>query len=51
MLGSLLFVVCVILQYHYHDSILWYIWAVAAIALCVSFGEPAMRSAIKVKKD
>lgn len=51
MLGGLLFVVCVILQFHYHDPIPWYIWVPAAIALCVSFGEPAMRSAIKPKKD
>ena len=51
MLGSLLFVVCVILQYHYHDSLPWYIWVVAAIALCVSFGEPAMRGAVRVKRE
>ena len=25
MLGGLLFVVCVILQFHYHDPIPWYI--------------------------
>jgi hypothetical protein len=51
MLGGLLFVVCVILQYHYHDQIPWYIWVLALIALCVSFGEPAMRGAVKVKKE
>ena len=51
MLGGLLFIVCVILQFHYHDSIPWYIWVLAVIALCVSFGEPAMRSAMKPKKD
>ena len=50
-LGSLLFVVCVILQFHYHDPIPWYIWVLALIAQLVSFGEPAMRSAIKSKKD
>ena len=38
MLGGLLFIVCVVLRFHYHDSIPWYIWVVAAIALCVSFG-------------
>ena len=51
MLAGLLFVVCVILQFHYRDPIPWYIWVLALIALCVSFGEPAMRSAIKSKKD
>lgn len=51
MLGSLPFIVCVVLQFHYHDSIPWYIWVVAAISLCVSFGEPAMRTAVKVKKE
>jgi hypothetical protein len=49
MLGSLPFIVCVILQYHYHDPIPWYIWVPAVIALCVSFGEPAMRAAVKVR--
>ena len=44
MLGGLLFIVCVVLQFHYHDSLPWYIWVVAVIALCVSFGEPAMRN-------
>ncbi len=29
----------------------WYIWVAAVIALCVSFGEPAMRSAVKAKKE
>jgi hypothetical protein len=45
MLGGLLFVVCVILQFHYHDVIPWYIWVFALIAQCVAFGEPAMKSA------
>jgi hypothetical protein len=47
MIGSLLFIVCVVLQFHYHDSVPWYIWVPAAIGLCVSFGEPAM----KLKKE
>ena len=47
MLGGLLFVVCVILQFHYHDPIPWYIWILAFIAQCVAFGEPAMKSAAK----
>ena len=51
MLGGLLFIVCVVLQFHYHDARPWYIWVVAVIALGVSFGEPAMRSAVKVKKE
>jgi hypothetical protein len=51
MLGGLLFIVCVVLQFHYHDLIPWYIWLVAVIALCVSFGEPAIRSAVKMKKE
>ena len=51
MLGGLLFVVCVILQFHYHDSIPWYIWVLALIAQFVAFGEPAMRSAIASKKS
>lgn len=45
----LLFVVCVILQFHYHDPIPWYIWVLALIAQCVAFGEPAMRSAVSKK--
>jgi CDP-diglyceride synthetase len=49
MLGGLLFVVCVILQFHYHDTIPWYIWVLALIAQCVAFGEPAMRSAASKK--
>ena len=49
MLGGLLFVVCVILQYHYHEPIPWYIWVPATIGLLASFGEPAMRSARKPK--
>jgi len=51
MLGGLLFVVCVILQFHYHDPIPWYIWVLALIAEFVSWGEPAMRSAIKSKRE
>lgn len=49
MFGGLLLIVCVILQFHYHDSIPWYIWAVAAIAQCVAFGEPSMRLAAAKK--
>ena len=49
MLGGLLFVVCVILQFHYHDPIPWYIWVLALIAQLVAFGEPAMRSAVSKK--
>ena len=49
MLGGLLFVVCVILQFHYHDPIPWYIWVLALIAQFVAFGEPAMRSAAAKK--
>jgi len=45
MLGGLLFVMCVVLQFHYHDPIPWYIWVLALIALFVSCGVPAMRSA------
>lgn len=45
----LLFVVCVILQFHYHDPIPWYIWVLALIAQCVAFGEPAIRSAASKK--
>jgi len=49
MLGGLLFVVCVILQFHYHDPIPWYISVLALIAQLVAFGEPAMRSAVSKK--
>jgi hypothetical protein len=49
MLGGLLLVVCVILQFHCHDSIPWFIWVLALIAQCVAFGEPAMRSAAAKK--
>jgi hypothetical protein len=45
MLGGLLFVVCVILRFHYHDPIPWYIWVLALIAQLVAFGAPVMRSA------
>jgi hypothetical protein len=51
MFGGLLLVVCVILQFHYHDSIPWYIWVVAAIAQCVAFGEPAIRANVKTKSS
>jgi len=47
MFGGLLLVVCVILQFHYHDAIPWYIWVIAVIAQCVAFGEPAMKSVSK----
>jgi hypothetical protein len=47
MFGGLLLVVCVILQFHYHDAIPWYIWVLAVIAQCVAFGEPAMKAASK----
>ena len=47
----LLFVVCVILQFHYHDTIPWYVWVLALIAQFAAFGEPAMRSAIASKKS
>lgn len=47
MLGSLSFAVCIILQFHYHDWIPWYVWALAVLALLVSFSEPAL----KAKKD
>lgn len=50
MFNGLLLVVCVILQFHYHDPIPWYLWAFAVLAQCVAFGEPAMRSAAKSKK-
>jgi hypothetical protein len=49
MLGGLLLVVCVVLQFHYHDSIPWYIWVIAVIAQCVAFGEPALRGGIAKK--
>jgi hypothetical protein len=49
MFGGLLLAVCVILQFHYHDSIPWYLWAVAVIAQCVAFGEPSMRIAASKK--
>jgi len=43
MFGSFLFIACLVLQFHYHDSIPWYIWVLAVIGLCASWGEPAMR--------
>jgi len=43
MFGVLLFIACVVLQFHYHDSIPWYIWVAAVIGLCASRGEPAMK--------
>jgi len=51
MFGGLLLVVCVILQFHYHDSIPWYLWVFAVIAQCVAFGEPAMRGTAASKKS
>jgi len=50
MLGGLLFIVCVILQFHYHDPIPWYIWALALLAQFVAFADPAMRSGVAPKK-
>jgi ABC-type Fe3+-siderophore transport system permease subunit len=47
MFGALLFIACVVLQFHFHDAIPWYIWVAALIGLCVSFGEPAM----KIRKE
>ncbi len=47
MFGGLIFAVCLVLQFHYHDSIPWYIWLVALIGLFVSFSEPAL----KLKKE
>jgi hypothetical protein len=44
MFGSLVFAVCVVLQFHYHDTIPWYIWGAAVLALLVSFSEPALKS-------
>lgn len=49
MLGGLLLVVCVVLQFHYHDAIPWYLWVLAVVAQFVAFGEPAMRSAASKK--
>jgi len=49
MFGGLLLIACVILQFHYHDSIPWYIWAVAVVAQCVAFGEPAIRANVRTK--
>jgi len=39
--------VCLVLQFHYHDLIPWYIWVLALIGVFVSWGEPAM----KLKKE
>jgi len=50
MFGGLLFAVCVVLQFHYHDPVPWYIWVLALIAQLASLGEPAMRSTIISKK-
>jgi uncharacterized membrane protein YdcZ (DUF606 family) len=47
MFGGLLFVVCVVLQFHYHDTIPWYLWVAGLIGLLSSFSEPAL----KLKKD
>lgn len=43
MIGSLLFAVCIVLRFHYHDSIPWYIWVMALLALFTSFSEPAWK--------
>lgn len=43
MLGGLLLVVCVSLQFHYQETIPWYICTLALIAQFLAFGEPAMR--------
>ena len=43
MLGSLPFAVCILLQFHYHDSIPWYLWVVAVLT---SLGDPV----VKLKK-
>jgi hypothetical protein len=51
MLGALLLVVCVILRFHYHDPIPWYIWVLALIVQIFAFGEPAMRSGSASKKS
>jgi len=47
MFGALLFIACLVLQFHYHDAIPWYIWVLALIGVFVSWGEPAM----KLKKE
>ena len=47
MFGGLLFAVCVVLQFHYHDSIPWYLWVAGLIGLLPSFSEPAL----KLKRD
>jgi len=51
MFNGLLLVVCVVLQFHYHDAIPWYLWVFAVIAQCVAFGEPAMRAAKQAKRE
>jgi len=33
MLGSLPFAVCIVLHYHYHEGIPWYVW-IFTIFLC-----------------
>ncbi len=43
MSGGLLFAVCVALQFHYHDSIPWYVWVLALVMALTSLGEPALR--------
>ena len=47
MFGGLLFVVCVVLQCHYHDRIPWYLCVAGLIGLLSSFSEPAL----KLKRD
>jgi len=50
MLGGLLFVVMCRLAVLLSRPDSLYIWVFAFIAMCISFGEPAMRSA-RLKKD
>jgi hypothetical protein len=40
MLEVLPFIVLIIMRYHYHDEIPWYIWAVAIVVL---FSNPVLR--------
>jgi len=50
MLGGLLFIVCLIMQCHYHDPIPWYIWVLALIAQFVAFAEATTRPGAFPKK-
>jgi len=40
MLGSLPFAICVIMHYHYHDAIPWYIWV---FAVFLSFSDHVVK--------